>query len=250
MKVEQWSGNAKKVKKVKLNHITSMKRIFYVIFLFAFLSCNHSSKQQNVNAEISDKTATEKVVAKSIDYPVCVEYTSEHEPDTMFVTLNDEKFLITPEGKVKKKDGTLFFNIHCDNLIEQLYFFRIDNDWVAVYEDTDMDCTGNVVERIDVKNNKSVWKVYAGGFNSSKPVRVDNNVYISTIGFVGKLDISTGKYQWQYDNLYRDGKYNSFDETKFLNANEILFRSVNPMNETMVDSIIIDDKTGKIIRKD
>lgn len=71
-------------------------------------------------------------------------------------------------------------------------------------------------------------------------------MYISTIAFIGKLDISKGKYQWKYEDLYKDGKYTSFEETQFLNQDNVLFKSICMMHDEIVDSIIVDDQTGKM----
>ena len=83
----------------------------------------------------------------------------------------------------------------------------------------------------------------------AKPLIVDNKAYISTIGFIGKLNLSTGKFEWKFDGLYRDGKYNSFGTPEFYENGLVMFKSFDAVTK-QTNSILIDDKRGKIVKKD
>jgi outer membrane protein assembly factor BamB len=226
-----------------------MKYILLGLAITTLLGCNQIKKQENIASEIKNTTTKLKPESKNIQYPLSVEYSFDGEPDTMFVTLNNYKCLITPEGYVFKEDSSLYFNIRCQDEIERLYFYKVDSDFVAIYVDTDMDGAATFVERIDLTNNKTIWKIDAGGFNLGKPVISDNYAYLSTIGFIGKLDMKSGKFIWKFDNLYDKGKYNNFKEPTFFKENIVLFES-KEHTTGRIDSIIVDDKNGKILRID
>ncbi len=224
-----------------------MKHFILGLFIFALLGCNQTKKQED---SVSEKGATiTKLIreSKRIQYPLSVEYSFDGEPDTMFVTLNNHRCFITPEGSVFKEDSSLYFNIRCQDLIERLYFYKVDSDLVAIYVDTDMDGAATFVEKIDTFKNKTIWKVDAGGFNLGKPVRIDNDVYLSTIGFIGKLDLTNGKFRWKFEDLYDKGKFNDFDEPTFFKKNIVLFKSTEHVTKR-VDSILVDDEAEKIIK--
>jgi len=226
-----------------------MKRILLFALLASLIGCNQTAEQKSATSELKPKKI--KFIYEMLDtkYPDEVEYTLEIEPDTMFATINNHKCLIDYTGEVYKEDGSLYFNIRCDNYIDKLYFFNVDSALIAFYVDTDMDCAGARVEMIDIKNNKTIWKTFAGGFNLARPVIVNHYAYLSTVGFVGKLDLRNGKFLWRFDDLYywdnkSRGKYNSFDEPIFFRDSMVLFLSHGIYS---LDSIVVDDRTGKIL---
>lgn len=70
-------------------------------------------------------------------------------------------------------------------------------------------------------------------------------MYVAAFGFVGKLDMKSGNYIWEHNNLYQDSKYQAFASCRLLENNQVLFESKNTR-----DTLIIDDLNGKIIRQD
>jgi len=81
-----------------------------------------------------------------------------------------------------------------------------------------------------------------------RPVIIDQYAYLSTIGFIGKLDLISGEFKWEFDNLYDNGKYNNFEEPEFFENNKVLFLSKMHGNNVF-DSILVDDEHGQIIKK-
>ncbi|MBP1645898.1 MAG: hypothetical protein H6Q16_1473 [Bacteroidetes bacterium] len=201
-----------------------------IIVSFSFSSITH---EKNTNPTKKLKEATS------------VEYTDVFgEPDTMFVNFNNDKLLITPEGKIFK-NNKLFIDLEMEDEyfeIESLYFIFEEDFIIAIYTETDMDYAGSVAKMVSLKDNKVKWTLYLGGFNMSIPLYDDNFIYVTTIGGINKIDYKKGKFDWKFDDLYDNGKYNSFDQPIFYNDTLIIFKSYS-------DTIIVDDKNKKIILK-
>ena len=104
-----------------------------------------------------------------------------------------------------------------------------------------------MAKRINIDLDSIIWEASIPGFNLAKPIFTNNKVYVSSIGFVGKLDLNTGSYDWQFDDLYKDGKYNSFSQPKFFKTDLVLFTS-EKFDTGKIDSILIDDSKGIILK--
>ena len=179
--------------------------------------------------------------------PVTAQNTSEFMPDTMTAKINNLKILVTPDGKVLREDCVYYFNIRSKLNIEQLYFYNYENDIISIYTETDYDVAGSVAKRINIAFDSIIWEAIIPGFNLAKPVFINNKAYLSSIGFVGKLDLNTGNYDWQFVNLFKDGKYNSFGQPKFFKPDLILFTS-KEFSTGRLDSILIEDNKGIILK--
>lgn len=230
----------------------------FILMLNLIVGCNHSNKQTENNATSSknalpnDRTRSTSKIKSLIQYPLGVEHTSqfEFESDTMFVIIKGEKLLITPRGKLYNQNKKFLFDLKIKNndYIEDLYIYPINNDLVCFYSISNGDNGTSEAKRISPLQKETKWtsKIYA--FNMSRPLIIGNNAYLSTIGFIGNLNINTGLYEWKFDNLYQQGKYNDFDEPIFFDNGNILFLSENLIKKSY-DSILVDNKHGKIIRK-
>jgi hypothetical protein len=225
----------------------TMKKLLFGLLTLVLVSCtfkkNHDIKQSGENNLLKNLESTDKQIL----YPNITEYTDDYVPDTMFSIFNNVKLLITPYGKVYKENDSLFFDIKSELEIEKLFLFKIDNDFITIYVDTDGDVAGSFAKRISTIDKTIIWETHVAGFNLAKPVIKGTKMYLSTIGFIGKLDINSGIFDWKFDDLYNNGKYNSFDEPKFLNNNMVLFTS-GQFGSSAKDSILVDDYEGKFLK--
>ena len=231
------------------------KIVYFILFQFFVIACQNKPNNNTdieVLEDIEESTSDYVFIPinKNVKKAIEVIYSDNFEPDTMFVDLFNENFIITEDGKIHKADS-LILDLKLDEffVIERLYFIPIEKDeFVIIFTETDMDGAGSVAKRISLKNNQILWSVYTGGFNIAHPVYIDNYVYISTIGFIAKLDFLTGKFEWKFENLYEKGKYNSFKIPLFYKNDIVLFLS-KKYDSPVPDSIFVDEKLKKIIRK-
>jgi hypothetical protein len=212
------------------------------------VSCQTMKKNSSTSVSESSSSLRLNTEERPASFAEEVRYTNEYVADTMLANINGQQIMITKYGKVYKK-GVLYFDLKSKDYIEKLFFYSIDNDVVAFYVESNGDESGSIAKRIDPEKNKIIWETTLYGFNMAKPLIVDNKAYISTIGFIGKLNLASGRFVWKFDNLYKDGKYNSFKTPEFNENGLVLFKSYNVITK-QTSSILIDDRKGKIVKKD
>lgn len=138
-----------------------------------------------------------------------------HEPDTFSVTVGNEQYVIAPSGAGERRIGSsrhqLALPVEPGLFIERLAFTRIDGDPFFLVQETDQEGAGGFVVRLDSMTLKQKWKTYVPGFNIGIALRDGQYLYLTCIGFVGKLNTSNGQYAWRHDDLYATEKFNSFE---------------------------------------
>ncbi|MFN6944594.1 MAG: hypothetical protein ACK4ND_06580 [Cytophagaceae bacterium] len=76
-----------------------------------------------------------------------------------------------------------------------------------------------------------------------------NKAYVTAIGFLGNINLDSGKYDWSIDNLYelKSGSYNYFD-TVILSQNVIEFKSYHFQEKEF--KVVTVDHMGNLISID
>jgi len=237
--------------------------IFSLIFSFTF-SCktevkmDNETKIQNDKSELIEKetksvniieySLTEAIKALPLVDPTTV-------PDSFNVNIDSVEYLIDQSGNVKIKNlrianDTSSFNLNLSEYftIENIFIFPRDNYLFAFYTETDFDTGESFIAKINVEKSEIIWKVRGFGFNLGTPMILDSVAYIATIGTIGKINLDSGKVIWRQYDLYDSKKsaFNSFDEIEVKGENAI-FISKNWKHKSM-DSVIVNDKTGEIVK--
>jgi hypothetical protein len=208
------------------------------------MGCKPQTNQSEAVKQLSD-LESDSVPAEVFSSPLPVSYTNENRPDTMFLVLGGDSMFITPKGKVYK-NKKLFFDIRSKLEIRKIFFQPTGENLVVFYEYSDADGGGSMAKKISAGQNKIIWETPIFAFNMAVPAIRGDFAYLSTMGFVGKLNMTDGKYAWNFENI--DKKYSSFNEPELLNDSVILFtRKIDPM---IADSILVDDRNGKILKMD
>ena len=223
-------------------------RIFISGLLILLTGCHSSINKRNA---ITNKHQHISVVDNSSKirsvYPIFVEYTSATNSDSMYFYIDNNKLLITPKGHVTNKTE-LVFEIHPEGNIQKLYPFILENDIVLIYSFSTHDGeSGSFAKRISLKQKEILWKTPIDGFSLATPILLGNYTYISTLGFVGKLNILSGKFEWQFDVFFKNGNFINFNEPVFYKDSTVLFTEKNPVS-TKGCSILIDDRNSRILK--
>ena len=166
----------------------------------------------------------------------------------MYITLQNHKMMITPTGQIFDGDS-IFIDLLVDEdyLIEKLFIITTEEYLIAIYTDVNGSSTGSTAKKIMFQDNEVIWNVNIGGFNMATPVYDNKYLYLSSIGNICKLNFDTGEFDWKFENLYNNGKYNSFNKPEFLDNNMILFTSIREDDSGRIDSIIVDDLIKNIV---
>lgn len=166
-----------------------------------------------------------------------------------------DKYEILSIGKIKRLDsGNRSISAQLpkrknETLSRVVYFANFKTDLILLYEITAGGEGAGYIVRLDGKTLKLKWKAGVFGFNVGKGLMENSFAYITAIGFVGKINLLSGKYVWKHDDLYgwnkNSGAFNSF-ELPELDGNNVKF--IEKTNDNLINQIIINKTTGKIIK--
>ncbi len=224
-------------------------RKLLIIFAMVSLTACHATKREETKRPVRPESPEagskyERVAA----YAEEALYPENSRSGAMTLTLNGQNLTVLEGGKVNR-DGKMWFDMKTHKQIEKLYMIDMNKDIVAFFVENSNDNAASFARKINPATNKIIWSTPIYGFNLSQPLIVGNKAYLSTIGFVGKLNLDTGRFEWKFENLYSEGKYNSFSAPEFSETGIIVFKSYDGLtNRTNV--IKIDDVKGKIVSKD
>ncbi len=140
-------------------------------------------------------------------------------------------------------DLTLEKNYH----IEGLWYARFNDDLIVAYETSNFDYGGSYIARIDMSKKTPLWTTPMGAFNLGEPAFRDQYLYVTSIGFVAKLDLTTGRNVWKHGNLYEQQTqdFNSFQRPVF-DGDRVIFQGDNPARDVS-KRIEVKDSTGEIV---
>lgn len=220
-----------------------MKIVIPALLLIFLVSCqSNSNKQESDTTNVPEVVNVDTSLDMNYESPESVDFLKENKKESFEVEVNNEKLRITRDGKVFN-GKKLAFDIKSGTPIRLLYVQPFKEDYVVFYEYTNKEGVGSRAKLVSNKN-KIKWDTQVAGFNLSSPVVLGNYAYLSTFGFIGKLNLTDGKFAWKFDNLGE--KYESFEAPKFYKDSSVLF--LHKATSTKFDSLLIDDRNGKMIR--
>lgn len=180
-------------------------------------------------------------------YAMEARYSNWPDPDTLIIYLNGTRYRVAADGKVYNTNDEFRFSIGNEFPIEQLYFAQKQNDLFLFYTDVNQNGAGSFVRRINIESGKTVWQTEVEGFSFSKPLIRGGFAYIGTIGFIGKMKLNSGGFDWKYSNLGNNERFNHFRDIDFPSSHEVRFVAPHPFT-MQSDTVIVNDLTGEILR--
>ena len=223
-------------------------KITIVLILIILMNFQPSIYKSNVAIHnLYSSHSIDSSIKFNIKYPLAVEYTNNSNSDTIFVYLGNERLLITPKGIVFK-NSEIFFNILPEGNIQKIFPFIIGSDIILIYSySTINNDSGSCAKRISLIRKNILWETSIYGFKLVTPILIDDYVYLSTIGFVGKMNITNGKFIWEFDVFFKNGNFISFNEPVFFKDSMVLFTEKDPVN-AIACSILIDDRNSRVLK--
>jgi hypothetical protein len=218
-----------------------MKTLSIILLLVGLISCQSTSTNQKAEMTTQPDSAKSDSALKINSFsPLLAEI--REKSDSMILKLNNQQLLISSSGKVFSKNK-LLFDIKSKLPMKKLFVQPSGDDFIVFYMYSDPEGAGSYAKRISIKQSKIVWETPIYAFNLSNPLIVGDYAYLSTMGFVGKLNLSNGKYVWKFEDINK--KYEIFNQPKFFKDSLVLFtHGTYPI----ADSVLIDDRNGKIVK--
>jgi len=131
--------------------------------------------------------------------------------------------------------------VDSDKWIERLWYLPIERDIVLICEDSDGESGGGIVVRLAGQRLQRRWVAKLPGFNIGEGLLDGAYLYVTAIGFVGKLDLNAGKFAWAHENLYQnpygDGRFSAF-KRPILRDDVVVFTDGT-------NTIVVDKQSGK-----
>jgi len=245
------------------NSVAMRKNVLFASVLFAiclsFISANASDPVGDVWAEWAED-------AKNIKIDTLNETPSVETAERIFEIKNLNNDNIYPTYILEHKRKNLFITprgLFVENDADSIQLWtdgHIDYDDVYLYEDDEnyyffftesawgVDGSTSWLQKISKDPLNSIYATNIWGFNLGKPIIHGNFAYVSAIGFVGKIDITNGKYAWKHDSLYNREKaaFTSFQKV-IVREETVEFWSENIIKEEL-STIIVDNESGEIIK--
>lgn len=223
-----------------------MKFLIWPLMMLLFYGCSlihHKSDKQN-----SDIAAIIPLPENDEGaYAMEARYSDWPNPDTMVIYVDGVRLRIAPSGNAISPSGNVLFSLGNDYPIEQLFFIQRGRNLFVFYTDVDVKGAGSFVKRISLDTRKIVWETEIEGFSFSKPLIKGQFAYVGTIGFIGKLKLKNGAFDWKFSNMGRSGRFNHFRDIDFVSSQRVRFVASHPFS-VQSDTVIVNDITGEIIK--
>ncbi len=170
-------------------------------------------------------------------------------------SIADFSFRILANGRGTRTGGGLpvrTFNLRPPKdfrLDRVIYHAQYQDDILFICEITDDEAGGGFIARLDGRTLKMKWKRIIPAFNVGQGLVEGNYVYVTGIGFIGKINLESGAYVWRHDDLYRNSAFNSFELPEII-GNATVFRESEIYYRQRVAVVQVDKQSGRIISLD
>lgn len=174
-------------------------------------------------------------------------YTQWPDPDTVLIYIDGLRYKVASNGNIFAPDGKRRYRVGNTGSMDVLYFIQKGVSLFLFYTDVTADGVENCAERIDIQTGETIWKTPITGMAMSKPIIKGQFAYIASSGFVGKLKLKNGQYDWKYSDLNTNGRFEKFQAISFPSKREAVFVAPHSLSLES-DTLIVNDMTGEIIR--
>ncbi len=180
-------------------------------------------------------------------YAMEARYSNWPTPDTLIIYIDGVRHLVLSNGDVVTQDDRKIFSLENEYPIAQLFFAQRDRDMIVFFTDVDVNGASSFVKRINVDTGQVIWSTETEGFSFSKPLLRGQFAYVGTIGFIGKMKLKNGHFDWKYSNLGQKGRFSQFHDVDFPTSHQVRFIAPHPFSFKS-DTVIVSDITGEIVR--
>ena len=178
----------------------------------------------------------------------------EHgDPQGFEFEMNGFSYSLKANGNGRRvKGGTVRgFNLRLEEGgLGRVYFAPYGGGLLLVCEAGGGEAGRGFVTLLEQPSMRGRWRREYPAFNVGEPLREGHALYVTGVGFVGRLDLRTGEFDWRHDDLYdqREGapKHFASFEAPEVAGDAVLFRERPVYNPGK--TVVVEKKTGRIIR--
>lgn len=180
-------------------------------------------------------------------YAMEARYSNWPNPDTLVIYIDGSRYKVSSTGDIISPTGNKILSIGNQYPIEQLYFAQRGQNLFLFFTDVDKNGASSFVKRISLEKYETIWTTEVEGFSFSKPLIRGQFAYLGTVGFIGKMKLKNGAFDWKYTGLGQQGRFNHFRDIDFPASRQVRFVAPHPFS-LQSDTVIVNDITGEIIR--
>ena len=168
-----------------------------------------------------------------------------------FSNVNDNYTILSSGRGHRKRNGEArSFNLRLpryNRLMRDVYYTVYERDLLLIVELGDECCGYGFIVRLDGQTLKIKWKRSIHGFNVGQGLMDGKYAYVTGIGFVGKVDLKSGRYAWKHPDLYQreSSAFNSF-ELPEVQGELVVFKELPHYSRKKQAVVKVDRTTGKI----
>lgn len=222
--------------------------IVWSVLLSAIVSMAACGCHRSADKEKSDIAGIIPSVAESAPVEAIeARYTQWPDPDTMLIYIDGRRYKVASNGNIFAPDGKRKYRIGNKGSLDVLYFLQKGVSLMLFYTDVTSDGAANYAERIDIQTGQVLWTTNVTGVAMNRPVIKDQFAYLASSGFVGKLKLKNGQFDWKYSDLNSGGRFEKFQEIVFPSKREVVFVAPHQLSLES-DTLVVNDMTGEIIR--
>jgi hypothetical protein len=89
------------------------------------------------------------------------------------------------------------------DMIAEMWYGKRSGDLLLAYELSDGEFGTASFVRLDGRTLEPRWTAEVPGGNIGPPLVEGAHVYVTAIGFIGRLNLQTGQYAWRHSDLYQ-----------------------------------------------
>jgi hypothetical protein len=155
-------------------------------------------------------------------------------------------------GRRTKGRKTRGFNLRLDRgeSIARVLYSEFGGDLLLLLHTNVAGVGLGFVTWIEQPSMRGLWRQRIPAADVGEPLRDGHNLYVTGLGFVGRLDLRTGEYAWQHDDLEvvhgeEPPPLHAFGQPE-VRGDAVLFRERPVYNPRR--TLVVDKKSGKVIR--
>lgn len=222
----------------------------------ALLLCHALCVSAQVSRQtVPDETKPAPTFQTAREVSPTVNAAQSSEPTSFEFELSDFSYRVSLNGNGRREgEGkpTRGFNLRLESgeEIRRLYFSEYSGDLLLICElkSGNGGNGGGAIFRLLQPSMRARWAQRIPSSNISAR-REGTSLFLAGLGFVARLDLRSGAYDWQHAELNRrePARFKAFDEPEVV-GDEVLFREKAGYNPSPTRTIVVDRKTGEIVR--
>jgi hypothetical protein len=165
-------------------------------------------------------------------------------------TSSGQEYVVKANGSLAVSAGNGFkLPVSNGDFIETLYALGTGDQVAIAYQAQNDETVVSRLVSLSLPGLDRRWEAQVGGLNLGLPAVASGYAYVTAAGFVGKIDLASGRWAWRQDDLTK--KYNRFESF----GQPVVGRGFVTVSEDQPEafehkagaSLVLDDNTGEIL---